>query len=57
MGRSSLSHTAVEMDQRAVYTTSVNKFFWARTDKVWAVAKKVLKEQELNSSETRCNRK
>jgi hypothetical protein len=30
MGRSSLSHTAVETDQRAVYTTSVNKYFWGR---------------------------
>jgi hypothetical protein len=35
----------VETDQRAVYTTSVNKYFWAGTDKVWAVALKVLKGQ------------
>jgi hypothetical protein len=45
VGRSSLSHKAVETDQRAVYTTSVNKYFWAGTDKVWAVAQKVLKEK------------
>jgi hypothetical protein len=44
-GRSSLSHTAVETDQRAVYTTSVNKYFWAGTDQVWAVAQKVLIEK------------
>jgi hypothetical protein len=31
--------------QRAVYTTLVNKYFWAGTDKVWAVAQKVLKEK------------
>jgi hypothetical protein len=44
-GRSSLSHSAVETDQRSVYTTSVNKYFWAGTDQVWAVAQKVLKEK------------
>jgi hypothetical protein len=44
-GRSLLSHTAVETDQRAVYTTSVNKYFWAGTDQVWAVAQKVLKDK------------
>jgi hypothetical protein len=43
--RSALSHEAVETDQRAVYNTSVNKYFLAVTDKVWAVAQKVLKEQ------------
>jgi hypothetical protein len=43
MGRSSLSHTAVETDQRAVYNTSVNKYFWSGSDQVWAVAQKVLK--------------
>jgi hypothetical protein len=41
--RSSLTHTSVETDQRAVYTTSVNKYFWSGTDQVWAVAQKVLK--------------
>jgi hypothetical protein len=40
-----LSHKAVETDQRSVYTTSVNKYFWAETDKVCAVAQKVLKEK------------
>jgi hypothetical protein len=45
VGRSALSHEAVETDQRAVYTTLVNKYFWAGTDKVWAVAQKVLKEK------------
>jgi hypothetical protein len=34
----------VETDQRAVYTTSVNKYFWSGTDQgIWAVAQKVLK--------------
>jgi hypothetical protein len=42
-GWSALTHISVETDQRAVYTTSVNKFFWSGTDKVvWAVAQKVL---------------
>jgi hypothetical protein len=45
LGRSALTLKAVETDQRAVYTTSVNKYFWAGTDKVWAVAQKVLKGQ------------
>jgi hypothetical protein len=43
-GWSALTHTSVETDQRAVYTTSVNKYFWSGTDKgIWAVAQKVLK--------------
>jgi hypothetical protein len=34
----------VETDQRDVYTTSVNKYFWSGTDQgIWAVAQKVLK--------------
>jgi hypothetical protein len=45
VGRSALTLQAVETDQRAVYTTSVNKYFWSGTDKVWAVAQKVLKGQ------------
>jgi hypothetical protein len=45
VGRRALSHEAVETDQRALYTTSVNKYFWAGTNKVWAVAQKVLKEK------------
>jgi hypothetical protein len=41
------THTSVETDQRAVYTTSVNKYFWSGTDDsgVWALAQKVLKEK------------
>jgi hypothetical protein len=43
-GRSSLTHISVETDQRAVYTTSVNKCFWSGTDQgIWEVAHKVLK--------------
>jgi hypothetical protein len=34
VGRSALSHEAVETDPRVVYTTSVNKYFWAGIDKV-----------------------
>jgi hypothetical protein len=45
VGRSALTLQAVETDKRAVYTTSVNIFFWAWTNKVWAVAQKVLKGQ------------
>jgi hypothetical protein len=46
-GWSALTHTSVETDQRAVYTTSVNKYFWSGTDKegVWALAQKVLKDK------------
>jgi hypothetical protein len=44
-GWSALTHTSVETDQRAVYTTAVNKYFWSGTDDtgVWALAQKVLK--------------
>jgi hypothetical protein len=43
-GRSALTHTSVETDQMAVYTTSVNKYFWSGTVQgIWAVAQKVLK--------------
>jgi hypothetical protein len=43
-GRSALTHTSVETDQRAIYTTSVYKYFWSGTDQgIWAVAQKVLK--------------
>jgi hypothetical protein len=44
-GRTGLTHTSVETDQRAVYTTSVNKYLWSWTDQgIWAVAaQKVLK--------------
>jgi hypothetical protein len=34
LGRSALNLKAVELDQRAVYTTSANKYFWAGTNKV-----------------------
>jgi hypothetical protein len=48
-GWSALTHTSVETDQRAVYTTSVNKYFWSGTDDlvsgVWALAQKVLKRK------------
>jgi hypothetical protein len=45
-GWRALTHTSVETDQRAVYNTSVNKYFWSGTDKgVWAVAQKVLKDK------------
>jgi hypothetical protein len=45
LGRSALTLKAVETARRAVYTTSINKYFWAGTNKVWAVAQKMLKRQ------------
>jgi hypothetical protein len=45
LGRSALTLQAVETDQRAVYTNSVNRYFWAGTNKVWAVAQRMLRKQ------------
>jgi hypothetical protein len=45
LGGSALTLQAVKTNQRAVYNTSVNKYFWAGTDKVWAVAQRMLRGQ------------
>jgi hypothetical protein len=44
-GWSALSHTSVVTDQRAVYTTAVNKYFWAGAGEtgIWSLAQKVLR--------------
>jgi hypothetical protein len=44
-GYSALTHTSVATDQRAVYTTAVNKYFWAGAGEagIWPLAQKVLR--------------
>ncbi len=44
-GWSSLTHTLVATDQRSVYTTAVNKYFWVGAGEagIWPLAQKVLR--------------